>query len=77
MVRSLKDAFADPHTLHRRMLLTDGQGNPHIGVPIKYTNEPAQPNLELPGYGEHSVEIGKSLGMDEATLNELVERGVI
>ena len=77
VVRSLKDAFADPHTLHRRMLLTDGQGNPHIGVPIKYAEEPAEPNLKLPGYGEHSVEIGKSLGMDEEALNELVKRGVI
>ncbi len=76
-VRSLKDAFADPHSVHRQMLLTDDQGNRHIGVPIKYADEPAQPSLKLPGYGEHSVEIGKALGMDEATLNELVERGII
>ncbi len=34
-VRSLKDAFEDPHTLHRRMLLTDARGNRHIGPPIK------------------------------------------
>ena len=77
VVRSLKDAFADPHSLHRQMLLTDEQGNRHIGAPIKFADQPAQPNLQLPGYGEHSVEIGKSLGMDEATLNALVERGVL
>lgn len=76
-IRSLKDAFEDPHTRHRRMLLTDGAGNRHIGVPIKYRNEPSQPNLAIPGYGEHSREIGDSLGVDAATLDDLLQRGVI
>ena len=76
-VRSLKDAFDDPHTLHRRMLLTDARGNRHIGLPIKYANEPAQPNLEIPEYGEHSLEIGRSLGIDEETLADWRSRSVI
>ena len=76
-IRSLKDAFADPHTLHRRMLLRDERGNRHIGVPIKYASEPAQPNLRIPGYGEHSQEIGESLGMDKAWLAGLAARGLI
>ena len=76
-VRSLKDAFADPHTEHRRMLLTDERGNRHIGPPIKYANEPARPNLSIPQYGEHSVEIGRSVGAEEDTLADLRARGVI
>ena len=76
-VRSLKDAFEDPHALHRKMLLKDQQGNRHIGVPIKYAAEPAQPNLDIPAYGEHSLEIGESLGMDRAWLEGLAARGVI
>ena len=76
-VRSLKDAFEDPHALHRKMLLKDEQGNWHIGVPIKYAAEPAQPNLNIPAYGEHSLEIGESLGMDRAWLEGLAARGVI
>ena len=76
-VRSLKDAFEDPHTLHRRMLLTDARGNRHIGTPIKYADEPAQPDLQIPEYGEHSIEIGRSLGIDEETLARWRDRGVI
>ena len=76
-VRSLKDAFADPHTLQRGMLLTDARGNRHIGVPIKYAREPAQPNLEIPDYGQHSTEIGASLGMDQQRLASLKAKGVI
>ena len=76
-VRSLKDAFEDPHTLHRQMLLTDARGNRHIGPPIKYADEPAQPDLEIPDYGEHSIEIGRSLGIDEATLARWRDREAI
>ena len=76
-IRSLKDAFADPHTQHRKMLLTDARGNRHIGVPIKYAREPAQPNLEIPDYGQHSAEIGQSLGMDRQLLASLKAKDVI
>ena len=76
-IRSLKDAFEDPHTRHRRMLLTDAAGNRNIGVPIKYRNEPAEPDLAIPAYGEHSREIGESLGVDAASLDDLLQRGVI
>ncbi len=76
-VRSLKDAFDDPHTAHRRMLLIDQGGNRHLGVPIKFAAEAARPNLEIPDYGEHSLEIGRSLGIDEQTLADWRSRGVI
>ncbi len=76
-IRSLKDAFADPHTHYRDMLLTDAKGNLNIGVPIKYRNEPARPDLAIPGYGEHSRQIGESLGIASAVLDDLLERGVI
>ena len=76
-VRSLKDAFDDPHTLHRDMLLRDAGGHRHIGPPIKFTHEPARPNLDIPDYGEHSVEIGEALGLEAAHLAALRERGVL
>ena len=76
-VRSLKDAFEDPHTLHREMLLRDAGGHRHIGVPIKFADEPAQPNLSIPDYGEHSVEIGESIGLDPEAVKTLRERGTI
>ena len=77
IVRSLKDAFEDPHTLARQMLLRDADGRRHIGVPIKYADEPAEPRLGIPGYGEHGAEIGASLGIDPAHVEKLRARGVI
>ncbi len=76
-IRSLKGAFEDPHTHHRQMLLTDAAGNRNIGVPIKFRNEPAEPDLAIPDYGEHSREIAETLGVDAATLDDLLRRGVI
>jgi crotonobetainyl-CoA:carnitine CoA-transferase CaiB-like acyl-CoA transferase len=54
-VRSLKDAFDDPHTLARGMLLKDSAGNNHIGPAIKFREDPARPKLRLPSYGEDSA----------------------
>ncbi|MBS0274551.1 MAG: CoA transferase [Proteobacteria bacterium] len=49
-VRTLKDAFGDPHTQAREMLLKDDAGNSHIGPAIKFRREPAKPDLGLPAY---------------------------
>ncbi|MGN6517349.1 MAG: CaiB/BaiF CoA transferase family protein [Rhizomicrobium sp.] len=54
-VRNLKDAFDDPHTKSRGMVLEDSEGNRHIGPAIKFRNEPAKPDLQLPGYCESSA----------------------
>lgn len=54
-VRSLKDAFDDPHTLARGMLLKDSAGNNHIGPAIKFREDPARPTLRVPSYGEDSA----------------------
>jgi crotonobetainyl-CoA:carnitine CoA-transferase CaiB-like acyl-CoA transferase len=50
-VRNLKQAFDDPNTKARGMVLTDAAGNRHIGPAVKFRNEPAEPQLTLPGYG--------------------------
>jgi crotonobetainyl-CoA:carnitine CoA-transferase CaiB-like acyl-CoA transferase len=50
-VRNLKQAFDDPNTKARGMVLTDAAGNRHIGPAVKFRNEPAEPQLMLPGYG--------------------------
>jgi crotonobetainyl-CoA:carnitine CoA-transferase CaiB-like acyl-CoA transferase len=49
-VRTLKDGFEDAHTHARAMLVKDGDVL-HIGPAIKFRNDPAEPNLSLPGYG--------------------------
>jgi crotonobetainyl-CoA:carnitine CoA-transferase CaiB-like acyl-CoA transferase len=49
-LRSLKDAFADAHTKARGMVVTDAQGNRHIGPAMKFREEPARPDFALPPY---------------------------
>jgi crotonobetainyl-CoA:carnitine CoA-transferase CaiB-like acyl-CoA transferase len=76
-VRSLKEAIDDPATRTRGMLLLDEHGRQHLGVPIKFTREPAEPHLRAPGFGEHSNEIVKSLGYSDADVERLRAERVI
>lgn len=54
-VRSLKDAFDDPAVIARGMVVTDADGHRHIGVPIRFRHEPAQPRFGLPAFGGKSA----------------------
>ncbi|HWA04391.1 MAG TPA: CoA transferase [Rhizomicrobium sp.] len=50
-LRTLKEAFDDPNTQARGMVLTDASGNRHIGPAAKFRGEPAKPQFSLPSYG--------------------------
>lgn len=76
-VRSLHEAMFDPATRERDMLLIDEDGLEHIGVPIRFASEPAQPNFHVPGFGEHSAGILRGLGYDDAAIEALQRDGVI
>jgi crotonobetainyl-CoA:carnitine CoA-transferase CaiB-like acyl-CoA transferase len=53
----LKEAFDHPHAAARRMLERDAEGNLHIGLPIKFRDEPGRLDPRLPLLGEHTVEV--------------------
>lgn len=76
-VRTLREAFFDPATAERGMLLRDAEGNAHVGVPIKFAREPAQPDLRLPDYGAHGAEILRGLGYAVAEIETFARDGVI
>jgi crotonobetainyl-CoA:carnitine CoA-transferase CaiB-like acyl-CoA transferase len=76
-VRSLKDAVDDPYTSERGMILRDESGARHLGVPIRFREEPARPTLSLPGFGEHSEELARSAGLTAEAIEALKERGAI
>jgi crotonobetainyl-CoA:carnitine CoA-transferase CaiB-like acyl-CoA transferase len=59
------------------MLLEDGRGRKHLGVPIKFAREPAEPRLRAPGFGEHSAEVVQSLGYGDADIERLTAERVI
>ncbi len=56
-VKNLREAFDDPQLRERAMLLVDADGIEHLGVPIKYRHEPAEPGFAVPALGEHNREV--------------------
>jgi len=53
-VLNLHEALSCDQVQARAMRLSDWQGNAHLGVPIKFMREPAQPKLSVPTLGEAS-----------------------
>jgi crotonobetainyl-CoA:carnitine CoA-transferase CaiB-like acyl-CoA transferase len=76
-VRTLKDAMADPYTVSRGMVLTDDAGNKHLGIPIRFKDEPGHADLRLPNYGENSVELAQEAGLSSAQIAVLLAKNAI
>lgn len=76
-VYDLLEAWNSPHVWAREMRLKDEAGNDHMGIPIKYKNEPGRVNFQLPQVGEHTDEILKGLGYNAGAIQDLRTRGAI
>jgi crotonobetainyl-CoA:carnitine CoA-transferase CaiB-like acyl-CoA transferase len=62
-VKTLTEAFADPHTRARGMVWTDDAGGTHLGIPIRFANEPGRINPHLDGIGESTAAVLAELGL--------------
>lgn len=76
-VNDMRQAADDPQVRFREMIVEDGRGWEHLGTPLKFRDEPGQQSFELPGRGEHSEEIVRGLGFDEAEIAALKRDEVI
>jgi crotonobetainyl-CoA:carnitine CoA-transferase CaiB-like acyl-CoA transferase len=70
-VRSLNEAIRDPHLGQREMLLTDDKGNLHLGVPVKFMQEPAQPKLTLPAFSQDTEALLTELGYSAQDIEKM------
>jgi crotonobetainyl-CoA:carnitine CoA-transferase CaiB-like acyl-CoA transferase len=70
-VRELNEAIRDEHLQHRDMLLIDEQGNQHLGVPIKFAQEPAQPDFALPEFSQDTEYVLTELGYDQQQIDKM------
>jgi crotonobetainyl-CoA:carnitine CoA-transferase CaiB-like acyl-CoA transferase len=75
-VKSLREGLDDPQTRHRAMLVEDQRGWEHLGIPIKFADEPGSIRFHPPAHGEHSEEILRGLGYSDAELAAMKADGV-
>lgn len=76
-VKDLREALEDPNVLARGMVLRDANGRRHLGVPIRFQDEPAQPQLTLAGLGEHTDAALRDVGYDDAAIAALRAAGAL
>ena len=76
-LRSLPEALDDAHFKARGMVLKDARGWDHLGVPIRFADEPARPNFEPPAHGQHTAQILRSLGYAAGEIAQLKAKGVV
>lgn len=74
-VNNLREAMDDPQVRYREMIVHDPEGNEHIGVPVKFLNEPGRVNFALPALGEHNHEVAQSLGFSAAEIEQMQADG--
>lgn len=72
-VLNLHEAFHRPQVEAREMLLTDDDGNLHIGLPIKYRNEPGQANFTLPDLGAHTADVLREADVSEEDISAILK----
>ena len=65
-VKNLREACDDPQIRHRQMIVEDERGWEHIGLPMKFKNEPGQLRFKFAKLGEHTEQVLESLGHDAA-----------
>jgi crotonobetainyl-CoA:carnitine CoA-transferase CaiB-like acyl-CoA transferase len=76
-VRTLPEMLEDPHFKARGMVLKDGRGWDHIGVPIQFASEPGRGNFRSPALGEHSSQILCDLGYPDLEIQRFKKDGVV
>jgi crotonobetainyl-CoA:carnitine CoA-transferase CaiB-like acyl-CoA transferase len=80
-IYNYREVFEDPHTIEREMLAqyehpVEGVVNT-LGIPLKLSATPGRVRLPAPLVGEHTDEVLRSIGVDDARLEALHNDGII
>jgi crotonobetainyl-CoA:carnitine CoA-transferase CaiB-like acyl-CoA transferase len=76
-VQTLPEVLADPHFRDRGAVRKDPRGWDQIGTPIRFLDEPARENFDVPALGQHSADVLRGLGYTAAEVSTLENNGTI
>jgi alpha-methylacyl-CoA racemase len=76
-VATLDEALADPQFAARGMVVTRSDGSREYAPPFKLSGQTSAPGREAPAQGEHSADVLREAGCDEATIASLAACGVV
>lgn len=81
VVQNLTEVINDPQARSNGVVLATGSDDPDyqltVGSPIQVAEENKRPPGPAPAIGEHTMELLAELGMSEAEIADLLERGVV
>ncbi|MEZ0152963.1 MAG: CaiB/BaiF CoA transferase family protein [Candidatus Reddybacter sp.] len=75
-VNNLREGADDPQIRAREMIIEDEQGREHIGIPIKFKNEPGKVNFTAPELGADNESVALELGFSAEQIQAMKEKGV-
>lgn len=81
-ILDIEQVFSDPQVLHREMLVsvahpTIEAGVRMVGIPVKLRDTPGAVSRHPPLLGEHTREVLGQVGLSDADVRMLEERGVV
>jgi len=75
-VNDLRQGVDDPQIRAREMIVEDDLGREHIGIPIKFKNEPGTIRFQSPELGADNIEIARGLCFEDLEIEMMRARGV-
>jgi len=76
-VNNLRQGADDPQVRAREMIVEDGQGHEHIGIPMKFKNEPGRIRFSAPELGANNEEMAREVGFSEDEIRSMKDEGVL
>ena len=75
-VKNLREAADDIQIRHREMIVEDSNGLEHIGIPMKFLEEPGELKFKYAEVGQHTREILSQLGYSNSEQDAMRDGGV-
>ena len=75
-VNNLREAADDAQLRHREMIVEDHRGWEHVGMPMKFRDEPGKLVFEFAEAGEHTREVLSELGYSTDEIDAMSQSGV-